>query len=1477
MLTRPEFTLHRKFILFIITLLSFCSLAARDDPTGTFSERIEFEHLGDAEGISKVIMRVHEDSRGFIWLASGEDGLYRYDGYEFRHYTNSHDDSTSLSDNFVTEFLYEDGSGNLWISFFTGELNRYNRATDNFTRFPVGPEDPSGLSGYASSVTGDGNGNIWIGTIPDASIGLSGGLYRYREATGTLTRYQNDPSDPGTLSENYISTLHTDRSGSLWIGTCRSGLDRYLPGREGKADRFIHYSDIPGNPSLPIHSCITAITEDTSGTLWAGTERLGLLRYLEEKDGFRRYPIHPDPSSPVNYINKLAPGPDGTFWIGTGDGLAMYERERDTMILYRHDPADPFSIKPGKVKSIEFGHDGAIWVVSVTTSFEFADGITRFDPETGTFATFKNDLLDPASISSDFIETALIDQNGILWFGTLAGGLNKYDPHKRKFRLLQTNPIKPNGLPQDNIFSIFEDSKGILWIGTLGYGLFRLDRTTGHITNYTHDPDDPNSINDNNVEAICEEPPGILWMGGVVGLKRLDTETMTFRHFLHDPDDPNSPGANHVISVIRDREGILWLATLSGGLNRFDPGTEQFKSYKKDPADPESPDWNPGVLNVYEGLDGSLWLGTFEGLYRFIRGNSEKPDELIHYAHEDDNPNSLSYNTIRAVVEDGTGILWIATGGGGLNKLHIETGEFTIYTEDDGLPGNIVLGILIDASGNLWLSTNNGLSRFDPVKERFDNFNELDGLHGRQFAFGAYFKSPSGEMFFGGGNGITYFYPEEVTMNPYEPPVVITGFSLFNEPVPVGGDSPLKKSITETKELELRHDENFISFEFAALNYTNTAKNRYRYRMLGLNPDTVYLGTRRFADFTDLKPGHYTFWVTGSNNDGKWNREGASLDIIVHPPWWRSGLAYAIYILILLFMIAGFIRWRTYRLRRDKENLERQVRERTREIEEKDARILQMDQMKTRFFANISHEFRTPITLILNPLEEIMEKMKPGDKQYENMGVIRRNGLRLLSLVNQLLDISRLDSGKLKIELVRADIFKFLRLIFASFLSLAEKNRIKYDYLLPDGELVTCFDRGKLETILNNLLSNAFKYTPEEGEITCIVDVPDAENQDDNHIIRINVSDSGPGIDEKNLAHIFDRFYQADEHRHLDGGGTGIGLSLTRELVLLLKGNIEVRSSPGAGTTFVVSIPVGTGHLKESEYIILREPEEKKGETERVPVEETGNKEDGVEERKPGKHTVQILIVEDNDELRSYLAEQFEQDYLVEKAENGEEGLKLAIKNIPDLIISDIMMPGIDGIEFCRHIKSNERTSHIPFIMLTAKADVDSRIEGLETAADDYIIKPFNIQELKTRVKNLIEQRRNLRNRFAGSPDISTKEIVLNSHDLQFMNRIMKIVEEHIDDLNFEVRDLQTKSGLGDTQLYRKIFALTGLSPSKFIRKLRLKRAAGLLEQSDQSVTEIALNSGFSNLSYFTKCFREHYGLKPSDYRKQPGKETDNA
>ena len=727
-------------------------------------------------------------------------------------------------------------------------------------------------------------------------------------------------------------------------------------------------------------------------------------------------------------------------------------------------------------------------------------------------------------------------------------------------------------------------------------------------------------------------------------------------------------------------------------------------------------------------------------------------------------------------------------------------------------------------------------------------------------------------------DGLLSFHPDSIRDNPNIPPIVITDFKIFNKSAYSGKDSLLTIPITYAKEIELPYNQNFLSFEFAALDYTNPQKNQYKYRMIGLDKDIIYSGNRYYAEYTNLKPGKYEFWVTGSNNDGVWNKDGTSLKITILPPWWKTELAYSIYFCLFALAVYGIIKWRIYRISREKKILQAKVKERTIQIEsqkqeivaqkkvleEKNKQILEIDRVKSRFFTNVSHEFRTPLSLILAPLEELKETKSPSGKEYKKLNMIQRNARRLLVLINQLLDISKIEDGNMRQKLVKGDVLKKIHAISSGFSSLAETRGINYIIQKPLKKKKTWHDPDKLEKILANLLCNAFKFTSEAGEIKLSAKYLSEGFNGSTDAIKFSVSDTGEGIPAEALDKIFDLFYQADETVKNVMGGTGVGLSLTRDLVSLLHGEIKVESQPGEETTFTVTLPLGIDHLDKSEYIFISNKSNLQKVSTEVLVEESQGMEKDIEiDQDPDLPL--LLVVEDNRDIRELICEHLS-GYRVTEAIDGSAGLKKAMKTIPDLIITDLMMPRMDGIELCKQLKNEIRTSHIPIIMLTAKADMEDKLEGLETGADDYIPKPFSTKELKVRVDNLIKQRKQLRERYSHEIKLQPRDVAITSMDEKFLERAMGIIEEHMSDENFCVNEFYQEMAMSRSNLYRKLYALTNQNPSEFIRTLRLKRAAKLLEQNFGNVTEVAYQVGFYHLSYFSKCFKEYYGVLPTKY-----------
>jgi len=1086
---------------------------------------------------------------------------------------------------------------------------------------------------------------------------------------------------------------------------------------------------------------------------------------------------------------------------------------------------------------------------------------------------------DLNSLSNDLILSLLKDDAGNLWIGTDGGGLSRINwetGKAAKFKHYKHNPNNPNSLIHNGVWSFWEDtsrSNNILWIGTEN-GLSKLDRKTGIFINILLNPDDPSSLM-NEILPILRDRAGSLWIGTGEGLFRIDQDNRVKRrlvHFKHDPNDPFSLDDNIIWSIIEDRDGSLWIGTGFGTINKFDRKTGKFYHFSPPQTDSVRYTFN-GIRKIYQprfGGDGVFWIATFMGgLLRFDKTSGQ----FTHYAHDLGNPRSLSNNSVLTIYEDTADsgrFLWIGTLGGGLNKFDAGKNEFTHFTIEDGLADNTVWGILGDNNGCLWLSTNQGLSKFDPQTGAFRNYDVNDGLQSNEFNQGAYFKSgKTGELFFGGINGFNVFHPDSLIDNPHIPPIVITDFKVFNESV------SLNDILSMTQEIKLSYQQNFFSFEFAALDYSNPAKNQYAYKLEGLDADWLYSGTRRFASYTNVDPGEYIFRIKGSNNDGLWNEEGSSVKIIITPPFWKTAWAYALYIILIGLVLYAL---RVFEVRRM--HLRNELRRREFEAQ----KLQEIDQLKSRFFANISHEFRTPLTLIKGPLEKLLSGEHRGDTK-ELYRMMHRNAARLLNLINQLLDLSKLESGRMALQTQPENIAEFLRAIVMSFLSMAERKRVKLNYIGTEELLIIYIDRDKLEKIVVNLLSNALKFTPEGGSVIVDCACPTAEGKQGipqsemSGFVEITVQDTGPGIPAEYLPHIFDRFYQIDSSHTRDQEGTGIGLALTKELVEIHHGEISVKSEIGKGSTFTVRLPMGKAHLK---------PEE---------IEERGAKDEEREVRsgKPDiKHQQQlmttndakqmtgeaqmtlestdkqelatILIVEDNADLRNYIRGHLKNEYQVFEAADGVEGLEQAMKAIPNLIISDVMMPQMGGFELCAKLKTDERTSHIPVILLSARASSESKIEGLETGADDYLTKPFDAHELQIRIKNLIEQRKKLRERFRKEIVLQPSEIAVTSADEKFLERAMKSINQHLADPDFGIETFVKEAGMSRMQLHRKLKALAGYSASEFIRIMRLKRAAYLLLHGKETVAEIAYQVGFNSPSYFTRCFREQFGVPPSEY-----------
>jgi ligand-binding sensor domain-containing protein/signal transduction histidine kinase len=882
---------------------------------------IKFERISLEQGLSgSMVFCILQDSRGFLWFGT-HDGLNKYDGYDFEIYKHSAEDPHSLGDNSVWT-IYEDHLGVLWVGTDGGGLNRFDRGNERFVRYQHDPDNPNSLSNdVVRSIYEDQSGVLWVGTG-------GGGLDRFDRETEEFTHYQYEAGDPGTLSHDFVTSIYEDRFGLLWVGTNGGGLS----GFDRENERFVHYQASPDDP----HS-------------------LG-----------DNYEVSTDPHSlSSSYVVTIYEDHSGTLWIGTWGGLDRFDRETGQFTHYQNDPSDPTSLSHNYVPAIYEDQSGVFWVGTG------GGGLNRFDPENEQFVHYQTNPDDPYSLSNDRVWSIYQDRSGVLWIGTGGGGINKFDRETERFAHYQTDPNDPYSLSHNNVTSIYEDRSGVLWVGTGGGGLNRFDRETGRFTHLQSDLSGPYTLSHNTVASIYQDRVGAMWIGTFGGLNKFYPTNGRFFHYQNDPDDPHSLSGNSVRPIHEDRSGVLWVGT-SKGLNGFVRGVDGFVRYQHEPADPTSLS-HDNVFSIYEDRSGVLWIGTFGGgLNQFDREN----ERFIRYQNDPDDPHSLGDNNVASIYEDRSGVLWVGTYGGGLNKFDRETETFTHYRyQEDGLPGDMVYGILEDDEGNLWLSTNNGLSKFNPQTEAFKNYDVRDGLQGDEFNAGACYRSSDGEMFFGGPNGLNAFYPDRIEDNPYIPSIVLT--SLTQD----GKDVDLGQAVEDVQEVTFRWPDNSFEFEFAALSYVQSEKNQYAYLLEGFDEDWKYIETRRFGRYTNLPGKTYTLRIKGSNNDGVWNEDGISVTISVVPPFWETWWFRGIVALTLVGGAIGGYRLRVQSVEARNRALETLVVERTHALEQRTVEIERRRQeLEALYRADAELHRHLRLDQVLQALVDIAVDILQADK-----------------------------------------------------------------------------------------------------------------------------------------------------------------------------------------------------------------------------------------------------------------------------------------------------------------------------------------------------------------------------------------------------------------------------------------------------------------------------------------------------------------
>ncbi|HYG17930.1 MAG TPA: two-component regulator propeller domain-containing protein [Ohtaekwangia sp.] len=1350
----------------------------------------------------------------------------------------------SLSQSSINCVL-QDRDGFLWIGTWSG-LIRYDGYSTQIFHSDDGPDQIR--SNKITAIHEDRSGLLWIGTH-------MGGLFRYDKNTNKFVHFEHRPADKASLSNNNIWSIKEDRRGNLWVGT-EYGLNVLKPGTTS-FDKFFHHDH--DSTSLS-HNFVTDIFLASSGDLWISTSH-GLNRLIRHGDGhgfaFEKYlyPEDPDNGSLHNYIyqvGELVIHNQSSIWFSTKKGLKKLQDKKLRNFMVADEDESAGSNFFRSLLTVSDG-DPYLLVGSET-------GLNFFDPVSNTFIRYLSNSDQKVNLSHNTITALYMDQGGVLWVGTKKG-LNKYDTYANDFESYATSFFDPTKSIITGIANTVDatcptcadgDIKRGYWISTIGGGLYRF--SNGRFQRYTLAGAGDDNFAD-FIQTLYADGKGSVWIGtagsGVYRFREKDispNSTVIARFDHYDLRTSPALSDDHIMAMEEDRDGNLWVGTWSGGLNKITP-----EGNVEVPAEPllkQAP-----LVAMHADHSGILWIGTRgDGLYQF----NTVDQHARQYLHNDEDTHSLTNNFINAVFEDHSGMLWVGTEDG-LNALDRRAERFTEFKMAETRGNDVVVSILEDDGGKLWIAHWDGLTVLDPADSTFvQHYDHHDRIQGGFFYNNVCFKDREGRLVFGGSDGLNIIDPSALVQHPLQPKVALSSFRIFNKPVSFGeehnGRVLLDKPLAAMQTVVLKHFENSFSFEFTALDFAGPEKTRYAFMLEGFDKSWNYSNAdRRFANYTNLGAGHYVFKVKATNTDGDWNDAISQVFLEIRPPWWKTtwaGIVYALILLGVLYLFRKFILVRANLIHDLK--LERVQRE----------NMEKLNQAKLRFFTHISHEFRTPLTLIIGPIQNLLESVEAGKLIRDQLMVVNSNAQRLLRLVNQLLDFRKAESGNMTLEAAEGNLVRFIREIKLSFDGLAEKMRIDFGCKTSANTIKLWFDRDLFEKIFFNLLSNAFKHTPEGGKISIII-------QEGLNDVSVIIEDNGRGIRREHIESVFQSFFSYDEDRH--HASTGIGLALAKTLVEMHHGCIDVESQVNEFTRFTVKVPKGFAHFNASELSLERRDSDN---IEKYPALESSRVQlaspDSPERTSP-EPAGRLLIVEDNEEIRDYIQSVFEHDYHLLVAGDGKSGLELALKESPDLIISDVMMPVMDGITFCKVIKSNVRTSHIPVILLTARTSLIFKVEGLENGADEYLTKPFSPKVLQLKVRNLIALRKVMQKLFQDSQvlTIEPRRVVLTSADEQFVKSVLESVEKNMGNADYAVDDLGRDAGMSRTQLYRKLKALTGQSANEFIRTLRLKRAAQLLEQDELTVAEVTYEVGFTDLQHFRECFKKLFGVTPSEYAQR--------
>ena len=1301
----------------------------------------------------------------------------------FKHYSVSEGLPSS-----TVRAIVQDRQGFMWFGTKNG-LSRFDGY--QFKNFQ-----------YKKNIAGTLGSNfihcLWVADDTHLWVGTEDGLYILDLETEKFTRLE-------ALGSQTVYDIAGDRSGRVYMTTNQHGVYLYQMNNHA-------LSNIGGINGNALQQPTKLIIDD-KGCVWMGTEHDGIIRYEPGTKQFTQFNMA-NSGFPSNNIISIYNSVDGRIWAGAmGGGLFCINRNGE--VLKSYSSGGEFGLKDNIVRSICQTGPDKLYVGT-------EKGINILDLATDKFRVYTNISYDPFSLSDNAVYAIYPDKSGLIWVATWFGGVNYFTEKASAFEMYY--PTGSNQSLSGRAVSCFlEYEPGNLWIGTEDGGLNFFNEQSKTFQSYPFRPGQQ-KLSYHNIHALAKDRKGQIWVGIFAGgINVLDPASGQVRVYQHNPADETTLDHNLVFSLYENRDGTMWVGT-TRGLNYFDTEKGHFVHIQLKGLG------NLFVYDMYEDANSVFWIASYNnGLISWNR----KTGKWNHFTTET-KPSAISSNKLICIYADQRGNLWIGTDGGGLNRFDLRTGQVKVYDEAEGISGNIIYGIVEDDNNLLWLTTNNGIYNLDTKTEKFRHFTRQDNLQGQQFNYKAFYKASDGKLYAGGIKGFNSFYPQNTNNYLSKAHLMVTNFQLFNRNVPIGEEKlPLKKQISFTDTITLLHNQSVISFEYAALNYLSPEKIRYAYKMEGFDPDWNYVGEQRKATYTNLPHGKYTFIIKASTDESNWDVPEKKLTIIIRPPWYKTTLAFIGYIIAV--MAIGYFAYRytgNYIRRQNQIKLERLKNKEEREFYAR----------KIEFFTVMAHEIRTPLSLIIAPLEKLIALNKWEPAAAEQLKIMDVNAERLMDLVNQLLDFRRIESDAYEIRMETVDVVSLVQSIYSRFSALPYQKAIEFTMSTQLSTLTMNADPEVLDKVLSNLLMNAFKFARKKVSITIHELVPVDQEQS---ILRISVSDDGIGIPGADLKNIFRKFFTTSKggHQYHNLGSTGIGLALASSLAEKHGGSLLVESKEGVATIFNLELPYA-GIATVAPKIATQD------------------------EINDGRSLV--LVVEDDQSILDFLAQSFAQEgYNVLKAKHGEEALTAIKEHDVDLVVSDLMMPVMDGIALCREVKNNVDFSHIPFIMLTAKGNSESEIEGIESGADAYIIKPFKWKHLSAMVKNLVEVRERLRRKFSENPAIHASELTTNSRDKAFMEQLVQAIRNRIMDPQLSVEDLSREMAMSRALLHKKVKSLSGYVPNELIKLIKLKHAAQLLQTSGHTMAEVAYLSGFNTPSYFAKCFHAQFKLTPSDYAEQ--------